>query len=142
MSVVEFLLQEARRRERAQTHFYRSLAAHADLVGDRAAAERLNGLLADEQHHLSRITARLLELGSRPDERTEAPGAPLFEGWERQARGRETDEVTWYERVLEVVTDPQTRALFDEILASERHHREELGGKWMSAESTEARKHG
>ncbi len=142
MSEVERLLREARGRERAQTLFYRSLAANAELVGDRAAAERLNGLLADEQHHLSRITARLLELGGRPDEGMDAPVAPVLEEWERQARGRETDEVTWYERALEVVTDQQTRALFAEILASERHHREELGGKWMSAESTDARKHG
>jgi len=142
MSEVERLLQEARGRERAQALFYRSLAGDAELVGDAATAERLNGLLADEQHHLSRITARLLELGLRPDERMDAPGAPVLEGWERRARGRERDEVAWYERALEVVEDPLTRALFAQILASERHHHEELGGKWMAAESMDARNRG
>jgi len=144
VSSVERLLQEARSRERAQTLFYRLLAGNAEVAGDEAAAERINGLLADEQHHVSRLTARLLELGCHPvdqEGRVDASGRPALDAWEDAARLREEGEVAWYERALEVVTDDDTRAVFAEILASERHHREELGGKWMSAESIDEREH-
>lgn len=144
MNAVERLLREARRNERAQTLFYRLLAGEAEMAGDEEAAERINGLLADEQHHVSRLTARLLELGYRPgdqEDRMDASGRPALDVWEQAARRREDGEVAWYERALEVVTDEHTRAIFAEILASERHHREELGGKWMSAESNERKEH-
>ena len=128
-------LEESRVREKRQTLFYRALAAEAEL-GERAGdVERLNELHADEQHHLSRLTARLLEMGHRPADlrdvvRPETPD----EGWEEEARRRETAEIEWYEGLLEEDgLDEGSRAVVEEILASERHHRRELGGKWMSA---------
>ncbi|MGD8321233.1 MAG: hypothetical protein PVJ02_12275 [Gemmatimonadota bacterium] len=141
MRALAQLLEEALRRERTQALFYRGLAGDAELAGDAAAAERLNELLADEQHHVSRITARLLELGVMPDEGRHAPPLPTLEGWERAARTREDDEVAWYEEALSEVEDAETKAILEEILASERHHRDEMRGKWMSA-SHEERKEG
>jgi rubrerythrin len=127
-------LEHCRARERAQTRFYRALAARAELQGQDLDAERLNELHADEQHHLSRLTARLLELGGEP---AELPASPVpevpLEGWESAARTREGEEVEWYEQLLAGRLDPDTRALFEEILESERHHRDVLGGKWMPA---------
>jgi len=127
------LRREARRRARAQTRFYRHLSARAEASGDAQAAERLNELLADEQHHVSRVTARLLELGAEPDGSDEPrPEGPL-EGWEARARAREEAEVAWYGEAVERVEDEATRVVLEEILASERHHLSELGGKWMAA---------
>lgn len=133
MSDVTRVLQEGRRRERAQALFYRALAGDAESADRPRDAERLNELLADEQHHVSRLTARLLELGETPDEGPGALPSPALEGWEEEARRREEDEVDWYRDALSRVTDEETRAILEEILASERHHREELGGKWMPA---------
>jgi rubrerythrin len=134
------LLERARAQERAQTRFYRALAAEAELAGRARAAERLNELLADEQHHLSRVSARLLELGGA---RAEAPAmAPRreeavpveLEQWEEEARAREEAEVAFYlEAEADPHLDPRTRALLREIRESEEHHRRELGGKWMRA---------
>jgi len=137
------ILQEGRRRERAQATFYRFLAGDAEVAGDTATAERLNELLADEQHHVSRLTARLLELGEKPDETGDLPDVPGLDGWEEVARGLEADEVAWYEEALRQVEDAETRSILREALASERHHHERLGGKWMPAahhdrEETEA----
>jgi len=128
------LLREGRRRERAQTLFYRGLTARAEEAGDASAAERLNALLADEQHHLSRLTARLLELGGHA-EAIDVPAQPdvPMEAWEGEARRREQEEVAWYEEAVALVGDEPTRAVLTEILLSERHHRDELGGKWMPA---------
>ncbi len=134
MSGTIAILQEGRRRELTQTLFYRALAAAASHAGDDAAAERLNELLADEQHHVSRLTARILELGGRPEGEGRAPGIlPGPESWEGEARRREADEVAWYEDALRYVEDRGTRSVLEEILDSERHHREGLAGKWMSA---------
>lgn len=131
---VRRLLGESRRREKAQTLFYRRLAADADASGDAAEAERLNELHADEQHHLSRLTARLLELGGSPaDLRDVSPPDFSFPEWESVARERESEEVSWYEEVLSAELDPVTRELVEEIVESERRHRAELRGKWMSA---------
>lgn len=127
-------LAESRRREKAQTLYYRRLAAEAEAMQDAGASERLNELHADEQHHLSRLTARLMELGGVPaplDDVT-APDAAL-EGWEAVAREREREEVRWYEMVLAEPMDPTTRDVVLEIVASERRHQAELRGKWMSA---------
>lgn len=138
MNPLVALLEEGRRREREQTVFYRFLAGDAENAGDAAAGERLNELLADEQHHVSRLTARILELGERPDDNgVPAPEIPALDAWEAVARVREEDEVRWYTEVLQEVDDGPTRALLQEILDSERHHRDELGGKWMSAAQTE-----
>lgn len=129
------LLEEARRREKGQTLFYRRLAALAEEAGRADEAERLNGLHADEQHHLSRLTARLLEMGRRPTDLRNVPRPDVtLAGWEDVAREREGQEVAWYERALHAgPVAEETRVIFEEILASERHHEEELGGKWMSA---------
>ncbi len=131
-AVVEFL-REGRERERSQTAFYRRLAAAAEEAGDAVAIERLNELLADEQHHLSRLTARLMELGDSPPPLEDPPGAPKFPGWELEARAREAGEVAFYKAVLCREMDRKTREILEEILHSERRHREELRGKWMSA---------
>lgn len=127
-------LHDARAAEKEQTLFYRSLAADAEAADDPATAERLNGMLADEQHHLSRLTARLLELGERVDDLTDAvtPPAALV-GWEAAARARESAEVARYESIPTADLDPMTRVLIEEILATERNHARELGGKWTMA---------
>jgi rubrerythrin len=128
-------LEAARGREKSQTLFYRALAAAAEDAGDARAVERLNELHADEQHHLSRLTARVLELGGDPaDLRSVAsPTVPALEVWEAEARRREDDEVVFYEAALADEWGDATRALLGEILEAERRHREHLGGKWMSA---------
>jgi len=128
------ILAEGRRREKEQTRFYRRLAAKAELRGDERLAERLNQLHADEQHHLSRLTARMLELGGTPEE-LGGPDvdAPDVTTWEETARSRENAEVEWYREAMAAEMDPETRALLREILDSEEHHAEELAGKWMSA---------
>jgi len=128
------ILDEARAREKGQTFFYRALAAEAELRGEVESAERLNALHADEQHHLSRLTARVLELGAEPVEVEGLPSeVPDYGNWETMALAREGAEVAWYEAALKKLMDPVTRALFREILESEQHHSRELGGKWMSA---------
>lgn len=129
------ILEESRMREKRQALFYRTLAAEAEWAERLEEAERLNGLHADEQHHLSRLTARVLELGAAPADLRGVNGPePNLEGWEDAARERESDEVEWYEKVLgEEELDGETEALLREILEAEGHHREELGGKWMSA---------
>lgn len=128
------LVEEARAREKAQTLFYRALAAAAEEAGDAMAVERLNELHADEQHHLSRLTARLLELDVELEELggRRAPELHLEE-WKTIAREREAAEIARYEALLQLDLDAATRALIEEILASERHHAQELGGKWMRA---------
>ncbi len=128
------LLRRGAARERAHARWYRTLSTRAEVAGDAAAAERLNELLADEQHHVSRLTARLLELGGAPGERGGAAAPEVeLEGWEEEARRREEEEVAWYEDALEEVDDEPTRAVLAEILESERHHLAEVGGKWMAA---------
>lgn len=127
------LLREGRERERSQTAYYRRLAAAADDAGAEAHAERLNELLADEQHHFSRLTARLMELGDEPPELPDVKGTPNLEGWEAEARAREAGEVAFYKAVLAQEMDEKTRTMLQEILHSERKHREQLAGKWMSA---------
>jgi rubrerythrin len=127
-------LNESRTREREQARFYRALSARAEERGEELLLDRLNALHADEQHHLSRLTARVLELGGELREEEAVATDPVeLARWEEEARERETREVEWYERLAEVEPDPVTRALFVEILESERHHARELAGKWMSA---------
>jgi len=137
MSADVALLNEGRRREREQAAFYRFLAGDAELADDAATAERLNELLADEQHHVSRLTARLLELGERPEEEARTPEIPALDVWEEVARGREAEEVAWYEQAIRRATDRNTVAILREILASERHHHDRLAGKWMPAAPAE-----
>lgn len=131
------ILERSRLREKGQTLFYRALAAEAESGGTTEAGERLNELHADEQHHLSRLTARLLELGEMPADLSELRRPVVDLGrWEEEAREREKEEVEWYEGLLEragAALDDASRAVLEEILSSERHHRRELGGKWMPA---------
>jgi rubrerythrin len=127
-------LEEARAAEKEQALFYRALAASAEERGDAALSERMNELHADEQHHLSRLTARLLELGAPLADlsgtTTDARGGA---DWEAAARIREEGEVLRYARMLEGEMDDATRRLLEETLDTERHHAEELGGKWTNA---------
>jgi len=128
------LLEASRVREKAHTLFYRALAAQAAAAGDERATDRLNDLHADEQHHLSRLTARLLELGAPPQDLSHVPApAADLATWETTARPREADEVRWYEAAVALELDDATHAILVEILASERHHERELAGKWMPA---------
>jgi rubrerythrin len=134
VSDVVAVLQDGRRRERAQAFFYRMLAGDAEAAGNATTAERLNELLADEQHHVSRLTARLLELGETPTEESATVPLPELVSWEAVARVREEDEVRWYEQALHGLDDDEeTLAVLREILSSERHHCEDLAGKWMPA---------
>jgi rubrerythrin len=127
-------LQRAREAEKEQAVFYRALAAAAEERGDATLAERFNDLHADEQHHLSRLTARLLEMEAAPhDLPAESPPYGL-DGWEDAAAARERGEVVRYEGMLERARpDEHTAALLREILDTERHHAAELGGKWTTA---------
>ena len=138
MTELVALLEVGRARERSQALFYRFLAGDALTAGDDRVAERLNELLADEQHHVSRLTARILELGAQPaDAQPARPDVPSLGGWEAVARIREEEEVRWYTEALQRVEDSATRAIFQEILIAERHHRDELAGKWMPAALTD-----
>jgi rubrerythrin len=128
------VLEESRAREKAQTAYYRALAAHASTGTDAEVTERLNDLHADEQHHLSRLTARLLELGQVPDDLSAPPTSDgELDGWEDEAREREAEEVRWYEAATQLELDEATLVVIGEILVSERHHLRDLRGKWMSA---------
>jgi rubrerythrin len=128
------ILGASREREKEQTRFYRALAALAESAGDEALSERFNALLADEQHHLSRLTARILELGGSagdPEGSLELP--TTLEGWEEVARAREEVEVEWYRGLISEEVDPTSGRIFREILESEEQHARELAGKWISA---------
>lgn len=128
------LLRTARAAEKEQALFYRNLTGQAEDAGEAVLAERLNGLLADEQHHLSRLTARLLELSQAVDDLagTEPPAADLS-SWQTIARDRELVEIARYELMLEAELDDATRGLVEDILDTERNHERELGGKWTMA---------
>ena len=127
-------LQRARAAEREHALFYRALAAAAEERGDAALSERFNELHADEQHHLSRLTARLLELGATPDDLHPASAPADLDGWRAAAQAREDGEVSRYESLLAAGTaDAHTESLLREMLNTERHHAAELGGKWTTA---------
>ena len=128
------LLAEARVAEKAQALFYRALAAAAEERNDLALAERLNGLHADEQHHLSRLTARLVEFEQRLEslDGVTTPTCDIM-SWESTTRDRERAEIARYEALLRAPLDATTRALILEFLEAERLHETELGGKWMGA---------
>lgn len=127
-------LENARAAEKEQALFYRALAAEAEERSDAAMSERFNELHADEQHHVSRLSARLLELGAGLADLSAAhPAAARMDTWEADARAREEAEVRRYEALLAAEMDAATRGLIEEILETERHHAAELGGKWTTA---------
>ena len=127
-------LRRAREAEKEQALFYRALAAAAEARGDAALAERFNELHADEQHHLSRLTARLMELGAELSDPPATPPHVSLDGWAEAAGARERGEVARYEGLLaRGDADDATAALLVEILNTERHHAAELGGKWTMA---------
>lgn len=127
-------LEAARASEREQAAFYRALAAEAEESGDALLAERLNGLGAEEQHQLSRLTERLVELGETPDSLDGPPArAAVLRGWEADARRLESGEQRRYELLLERNLDPATRRLVEDILRVERLHGETLGDHRMGA---------
>ena len=127
------LLEKSRAAEKEQALAYRSLAARAEHDSPENA-QRFHDLHADEQHHLSRLTARVLELGARPQDLsgTKPPALPL-EGWEAEVRDRELAEIERYRGALEADLDDHTRELLEEILSVEEQHARELGGKWTLA---------
>jgi rubrerythrin len=128
------VLEELRAAEKAQAMFYRRLAATAEAAGAEAFAQRLHDLHADEQHHLSRLTARLVELGYSPADLSGVSSVQAdLTGWEAVAREREGVEVMRYEELLHGDLDPETRALAEAIVAVERMHRALLEGKWTMA---------
>lgn len=128
------LLHEARLAEKRQALFYRALAAAAEDVNDSDMSERMNGLHADEQHHLSRLTVRLVEFGESVEDlgAESAPRVPA-QDWQSEARRRERDEIARYETLLAAHIDDRTRAMIEEFLVAERAHAGTLGGKWMGA---------
>jgi rubrerythrin len=128
-------MHEARLAEKQQSLFYRALAAAAEDAGDDGLSERLNELHADEQHHLSRLTVRLMELGEPvSDVGGEASPGVTLAGWEALARGREAEEVARYAHLLAEQLDAKTRHMLEQFLEAERGHEATLGGKWMGAE--------
>jgi rubrerythrin len=129
------LLHAARTAEKLQSLFYRALAAAAEDDGDTDLSERLNGLHADEQHHLSRLTVRLVELDqSVSDLGAEAGVIVQLDGWEAEARRREREEIDRYTSLLEHELDEKTRGMLEQFVEAERSHEQALGGKWMGAE--------
>ena len=127
-------LQHARRAEKEQALFYRSLVTQAENAGHTQVAEDLNGLHADEQHHLSRLTVRLVEADQTVED-LGGVGMPttVYADWETEARKREREEIARYEAIAAMPLDTFTAALIAEILNVERQHEESLGGKFMSA---------
>jgi rubrerythrin len=128
------LLEDARRAEKEQALFYRGLASEAEQRDDADLAARFHDLHADEQHHLSRLTARLIEMGEKPADLADVrAGAVDSPGWEAEAHAREDAEIRRYESLLGRSLDEHTRAIVAEVLEVERHHARELGGKWTMA---------
>lgn len=127
------LLHEARTAEKEQTLFYRALAAVAEARGAESDSEALNGLLADEQHHLSRLSVRLVELGAEVFEPLAQTPDYDFSDWHYYARLRERAEIERYERLLEQPLDAETCQMLEGILAVERQHEANLGGKYTEA---------
>ena len=132
-SIIE-MLHVARKAEKEQSLFYRALSAQAEEDNDAQLSDDLNGLVADEQHHLSRLTVRLVELDEvLQDLGGVAPPPGAYPDWKANARERERSEVERYRAFLERDLDPQTRTLIEDILAAEEQHADTLAGKHMSA---------
>lgn len=126
-------LRAARAAEKEQALFYRALSVEAENRQLLMDIEALNGLLADEQHHLSRITVRLVELGYEPGELNVRTPECEFNGWRDAAQIREREEVARYEGILALPLDDETRIAITNILEVERAHAAHLGGKYTDA---------
>ena len=128
-------IEGARRAEKRQALAYRRLAAEAELAADEDLAQRFHALHADEQHHLSRLTARLLELGGQPVEVDDVSAEPVtLAEWRDVVERAEAAEIERYESLLAgSAADEETRALLEGIPSVERRHATELGGKWTMA---------
>ncbi|MEX2583954.1 MAG: ferritin-like domain-containing protein [Gemmatimonadota bacterium] len=127
-------LEALRLAEKEQALLYRGIAALAERAEQPDLAQRFHDLHADEQHHLSRLTVRILELGGRPADLSHVRVEPgSTSDWEGTIRTRETAEIDRYRHELESSHDEATRALLLEIVGIEEHHSRELGGKWTMA---------
>ena len=128
-------LHEARALEKEQAQFYRVLSAQAEEQGNVEDIEALNGMLADEQHHLSRLSVRLVELGEDLAALSDAhmPSDAVYPHWHEVARIRERKEIARYERMLELELDEETRNVVNGILDTERQHEQHLFGKYTDA---------
>jgi rubrerythrin len=128
-------LHEARALEKEQAQFYRVLSAQAEEHGRLEDVEALNGLLADEQHHLSRLSVRLVELGEElaPLSDAHLPSDAVYPSWQAVARIRERKEIARYEGMLELGLDPETKRMIESFLEAEREHERHLSGKYTDA---------
>ena len=127
------LLRAVRAAEKEQTLFYRALSTVAEERNDSEDIEALNGLLADEQHHLSRLTVRLLELNQEAPPLEVAAPQTSYDDWRTVARERERAEIARYESLLRHELDEGTAAVVQAILDTERAHERNLGGKYTEA---------
>ena len=128
-------LHEARALEKEQAQFYRVLSTQAEEQGNVEDIEALNGLLADEQHHLSRLSVRLVELGEdlAPLSDEHMPSDAVYPNWHEVARIRERKEIARYERMLELDLDEETSRMIHGFLDAERQHEQHLAGKYTDA---------
>jgi rubrerythrin len=128
-------LHEARALEKEQAQFYRVLSAQAEEQENQPDIEALNGLLADEQHHLSRLSVRLVELGEDLAPLSDAlmPSEVVYPSWQEVARIRERKEIARYEAILQMELDEETKKMIESFLVAERQHEEHLAGKYTDA---------
>jgi rubrerythrin len=128
-------LHEARALEKEQAQFYRVLSAQAEEQGNAGDIDALNGLLADEQHQLSRLSVRLVELGEElaPLNDAHMPSDAIYDNWRDVARIRERKEIARYEQILAAPLDQETASMIQGFLDVERQHEEHLAGKYTDA---------
>jgi rubrerythrin len=128
-------LHEARALEKEQAQFYRVLSAQAEEHNHTEDIEALNGMLADEQHHLSRLSVRLVELGEElaPLSDEHMPSEVVYPNWHEVARIRERKEIARYEALLQQNLDAETAVVIRGLLETERQHEEHLSGKYTDA---------
>lgn len=128
------LLIEAYLAEREQARWYRALSAAAEEAGNLEDVEALNGLVADEQHHLSRLKNRMVELGVEfHTDFTDFGDYTGYPAWKEEARQRERAEIERYTNLLGKDLDAETRSMVESILETERQHEKNLGGKYTQA---------
>lgn len=128
------LLVQAYFAEREQARWYRALSVLAEEAGNEEDIEALNGLVADEQHHLSRLKNRMVELGVEfHTDYTDSKDFTGYPDWKRAAREREREEIKRYEELLKEELDAETREIIKKILETERAHEQNLGGKYTEA---------